>query len=510
MARNRNLRSLSAATEMGQQVFGRPGAAKLDSCWKTRGIALTGIIAAVVAVGTALLWRLPQAADDTVASVKISLGDMVVEVPAGKVAIGFSWRIIPGTGWGNFGTQLLERWIRNTSCPYYPIIIAPQRFRTPVVDELLAAGRQPPPDAIDRFLKQQPQGYTLPFAVAHSISGAFNRKPGDDHKWGRANIAFCFFEVAILTQAQRHYAASFDMILAGSKYNERVLVEHGITPEHVRTAWQGVDTTLFRGSSTRADVDVETQKLLQLPEQGRDAKPPFVVFSGGKLEIRKGQDIVIAGFRKFLRSHPDSVLVTAWHNYWPGKLTDSIQKAGLVQGAPDLRVVDAAGRPKMLNGKGQEEAVRAWVVRNGIPEANVRCLGPTEPRILAAVLRRADVAVFPNRAEGGTNLVAMEAMASGVPTIMSSAMGHADLADESRCFVLPQVSDAPKGSKVVEPGRDWARCTPSDVVRALDAVHNDEKVALERAARGAAFVRSEMTWEISVARISDYMQERGI
>ena len=109
--------------------------------------------------------------------------------------------------------------------------------------------------------------------------------------------------------------------------------------------------------------------------------------------------------------------------------------------------------------------------------------------------------------------MAMEAMASGVPTIMSSAMGHADLADESRCFVLPQMPDAKNGSsgrKDIEPGRDWARCTPSDVERALDAVYNDQKVALERAARGAAFVRSEMTWKVSVARISDYLQERGI
>ena len=112
--------------------------------------------------------------------------------------------------------------------------------------------------------------------------------------------------------------------------------------------------------------------------------------------------------------------------------------------------------------------------------------------------------------------MAMEAMASGVPIIMSSAMGHADLADESRCFVLPQLPGAKgssggrKGKGVVDPGRDWARCAPSDVARALDAVHNDRKAALERAARGAAFVQSEMTWEVSVSRISSYLQERGI
>ena len=43
------------------------------------------------------------------------------------------------------------------------------------------------------------------------------------------------------------------------------------------------------------------------------------------------------------------------------------------------------------------------------------------------ILRECDVAVFPNRAEGGTNLVAMKCMACGVPTILSANTGHLDL-----------------------------------------------------------------------------------
>ena len=43
------------------------------------------------------------------------------------------------------------------------------------------------------------------------------------------------------------------------------------------------------------------------------------------------------------------------------------------------------------------------------------------------VLHEADVALFPNRAEGGTNLVAMECLASGIPTILSANTGHLDL-----------------------------------------------------------------------------------
>ena len=47
--------------------------------------------------------------------------------------------------------------------------------------------------------------------------------------------------------------------------------------------------------------------------------------------------------------------------------------------------------------------------------------------VMAPVYRECDVALFPNRAEGGTNLVAMECLACGVPTILSDNTGHRDL-----------------------------------------------------------------------------------
>lgn len=49
---------------------------------------------------------------------------------------------------------------------------------------------------------------------------------------------------------------------------------------------------------------------------------------------------------------------------------------------------------------------------------------------LASLLRESvDVALFPNRCEGGTNLVAMEAAASGVPLLVTRGTGQADLHD---------------------------------------------------------------------------------
>ncbi len=42
-----------------------------------------------------------------------------------------------------------------------------------------------------------------------------------------------------------------------------------------------------------------------------------MVFSGGKFELRKGQDVVIRAYRVLQDRHPDVMLVNAWFNPWP-------------------------------------------------------------------------------------------------------------------------------------------------------------------------------------------------
>ena len=71
---------------------------------------------------------------------------------------------------------------------------------------------------------------------------------------------------------------------------------HGL--DHVATVLQGIDPRLFRPSS----------RIGLLP--GR-----FTIFSGGKLEYRMGQDIVVAAFRKFRERRPDALLAVAWQNW---------------------------------------------------------------------------------------------------------------------------------------------------------------------------------------------------
>ena len=91
------------------------------------------------------------------------------------------------------------------------------------------------------------------------------------------------------------------------------------------------------------------------------------------------------------------------------------------------------------------------------------------------VLRECDVAVFPNRCEGGTNLVAMEAMACGVPTYVSYNTGQKDLVDLLGCGALKNQKPV-KSSPAMNTLQDWGETDVDEVVEKLEYVykHRDE------------------------------------
>ena len=156
---------------------------------------------------------------------------------------------------------------------------------------------------------------------------------------------------------------------------------------------QGVDTAVFNPTPV--------PRLLHAD---------FVVFSGGKLEIRKGQDIVIKAFKKLLTVCPGALLVASWCN--ESASLSSIALSPHVSSAPV---------------KGDSESIGNWLESQGIPRANFIVPGLLNSSQISSLLKQADLAVFPNRCEGGTNLVAMEAIACGIPTVLSANSGHLDL-----------------------------------------------------------------------------------
>ncbi len=159
---------------------------------------------------------------------------------------------------------------------------------------------------------------------------------------------------------------------------------------------QGYDPVLFHPAVRRKRAD------------GR-----FRVFSGGKAEYRKGQDIVLQAFARFAEHHDDAVLVAAWGSPWPG-MAKNLEQTAL--GAPPGSEL---GLPNF----------RAWAQRAGIKPHQIEIVAPRANWRMAEVYGGVDCAIFPNRAEGGTNLVAMECMACGVPCIGEESTGQCDVGE---------------------------------------------------------------------------------
>jgi glycosyltransferase involved in cell wall biosynthesis len=114
--------------------------------------------------------------------------------------------------------------------------------------------------------------------------------------------------------------------------------------------------------------------------------------------------------------------------------------------------------------------------------------------------REMDVGVFPNRCEGGTNLVAMECMACGVPTILSRNTGHLDLIAPDCCFPLEQQSQIDGPDHL-----GWGESDLEEIVATLESVHRDRTESLARATRGAAFMNA-MTWAHTARRLSTVIE----
>ena len=294
--------------------------------------------------------------------------------------------------------------------------------------------------------------------VLHALSNGMHAGPPSDIFRGERNIGVIAFEDTGFDAGVLARARAYDRLVVHSTYNKALLDEQGV-PD-VGCAFQGVDP----------------DELPQLPPTGRFGDR-FVIFSGGKLEFRKGQDLVLAAFRRFHERHPDALLVAAWHNPWPGTAADIAQ-------SPWTPTAPALGGDGLLR-------IADWAGSHGAPAGSFVDLGFLRRTQIPAVLAECHAAIFPNRCEGATNLVAMEAMACGVPVILSANTGHLDLIREEACFPLADqaaVAD-PEGRR-----RGWGESSVEEIVEALERVHADRALARARAMRGADFVRTERTW----------------
>lgn len=286
---------------------------------------------------------------------------------------------------------------------------------------------------------------------------------------GQPTMGVIFFENAMDAEAVKR-GRELSLIITGSTWNERVLRAYGF--DNVRTILQGIDPTQFHPAP----------KLGVLRDR-------FLVFSGGKAELRKGQDIVMAAFKIFAQRHPEATLVTAWHSPWP-HLARSLDQTGLAA-------------PVEFDKDGRLD-IRAWANTNGIAPDQVLDLGDMPNISVPSILREMDVAVFPNRAEGGTNLVAMECMACGVPAILSQNTGHLDLIGDDNCYPLVDQRAVENRWNSVGDLKCWGESQVEEVVERLEQAFADRTEAARRGRRGAAMA-GRLTWAETARQLKEVL-----
>lgn len=370
-------------------------------------------------------------------------------------SLGIGWSAEPDIGWGVYGLNLALELARRGDARAVLLRGLVQRG-------VPAAWRAPLRAVADATRAYEASRAPLD-VVLHEVHNGMIAAPGVAR--GRRNVAVAFLEDTALDESARTRAATYDLVIAGSTWNHDLLRAASI--EHVRLVLQGVDPSLFH------------------PAPRRELFPDrFVIFSGGKLEFRKGQDLVVAAFREFQRRHPEALLVVAWHNVWPEGFPD-IDRAGHVRGRPAPTETGWAFEP--------------WLVENGLPRDAVLDLGIVKHGEMPQALREADVALFPNRCEGGTNLVAMECMACGVPTILSANTGHLDLVRDGAC--IPLAAQGPVAPTAGFRGTaGWGESSVEEIVHALERVHAGRAEAARIGAEGARLLAA-VGWPRQIARL---------
>ena len=381
--------------------------------------------------------------------------------------LAFQWGVATVFGWGVYGLNLLRHWPRVSGHPAYCAAeiqvdslrgMDAMRLRT-LAPILVAADQMKQP-----LLAMAAEGKPFDGLVLHSVGNRFSGSacPGSSHLRGRATFGATFIEDTFLPQA-KELASRFNHIAAGSTWNEELLRANGVT--NVTTVIQGIDPSLFHPGPPFGALEAR-----------------FTVFSGGKLEFRKGQDLVVLAFRAFAQRHPEAILVTAWNSPW---------HAGALSLNRNPRIAPVALTPE------NTVSPSAWAAANGISADQFIDLGSVPNHFMAQTLREMDVAVFPNRCEGGTNLVAMECMACGVPTIVANNSGQKDLVATGAVYPLRRQGNV----TVPEMGTEgWGESDVEEIVEALEAVYQNREEARRRGAAGAT-VMSTWSWANQIDRL---------
>ena len=128
------------------------------------------------------------------------------------------------------------------------------------------------------YLKSQNE-YPIIQSLEHDL------QPYQGYLNGSKKIGLCFSDRLIPQHLAQKATSHFDYIISGSEWSKNLLQQYGVESTVIH---QGIDPLIF--NKTRSEKEI--------------FKDDFIVFSGGKFEHRKGQDVFIKAYKVFQDRHP--------------------------------------------------------------------------------------------------------------------------------------------------------------------------------------------------------------
>lgn len=287
---------------------------------------------------------------------------------------------------------------------------------------------------------------------------------------GEENYGYVFFENE-LTERSIENSKRYDLIIAGSTWGRDKLKEKGILNNEVLV--QGIDPELFYPIKE---------------EKGGDS---FCIFSGGKFEFRKGQDIILAALKIIQARHKNIILINTWFNYLSETMATMAR-------SPHIKYE--------IKGRTWQEMMNHIYRLNGLdPERIITCPVISHTG-LRQIFAHTDIGVFPNRCEGGTNLALMEYMACGKPVIAANATGHKDVVNEDNAILLNNLGDIFLDDEEGRTVAIWKEPDLEELVETIEYAYRHREKIRDIGKNGARDLK-EYTWEKSADRLLSLVYE---
>jgi glycosyltransferase involved in cell wall biosynthesis len=183
--------------------------------------------------------------------------------------------------------------------------------------------------------------------------------------------------------------------------------------------------------------------------------------------------------RIFMQRHNDAYLACSWINQWPFSLATMSQS------------------PHITFQSSSEDCLttlQQTLHENDIPLDRVYLAPLVDNSLIRQIYQQTDIGLFPNRCEGGNNMVMCEYMACGRTVIASDATGHADVITGQNAFPLSSYSPILIKDATGAPSAVWHEASVEEIIEQLEFACQNREIC---DAKGliAANDMKQLAWE---------------